>query len=142
MDILQTDSVKDNYSVILFDGVCNLCNNTVDFILSRDKGDNFRFASLQSKQAEKLLGEFEYNNHDLSTFVLIENNKLYTRSDAALRVFKKLGYPWRILYILILMPRPLRDFIYRFAANNRYRWFGKRNTCRLPDKTEINKFLS
>ena len=141
MDILQTDSVKDNYSVILFDGVCNLCNGAVDFILRRDKGDHFRFASLQSKQAEVLLKEFEYCNHDFDTFILIQNNKIYTRSNAALRVVKKLGYPWKILYVFILIPRPLRDSIYKFVAKNRYRWFGKRIKCRGTAKNEISKFL-
>jgi predicted DCC family thiol-disulfide oxidoreductase YuxK len=129
-------------SIILFDGVCNLCNSSIDFVLKRDIKDHFRFGALQEKESQELLSKFNVSSNYLDSLVLIEENKLYFRSTAALRIARKLNSLWPILYILILIPASLRDYLYNWIGKNRYRWFGKKATCRIPTKLEKEKFLS
>lgn len=127
--------------IILFDGICNLCNGTVQFIIKRDKKNLFRFASLQGdfgQETLKRLGMPVTNPH---SFVLMEGDKIYTHSTGALRVLKHLGPFWSILYIFILVPRFIRDGVYNFIARNRYNWFGKKETCYLPTPNLKDKFL-
>src|SRR5262249_11131123 len=119
-------------SIILFDGVCNLCNSSVDFIIRRDRRARFRFASLQSAPARLLLREFGLDDSDPKSIVLIENGRAYCRSTAALRIARRLCGPWPLFYVLIVIPPALRDWIYDLMARNRYRWFGRRETCRVP----------
>ena len=128
-------------SIILFDGVCNLCNGSVQFVLTRDKNRHFLYATLQGEQAEKLLKKHGKNNKDLDSFLLIENGQLYQKSTAALRVAKKLNAAWPLLYFFIIIPQPLRDTVYNFIAKNRYKWFGKRESCMLPTKETKALFL-
>lgn len=128
-------------SVLLFDGVCNLCNSSVQFILARDPKAKFRFASLQSDEGQALLQEFEDRPSDLSSVVLIEDGQLYTRSDAALRVARQLSGGWPLLYAFIVLPRALRDAVYDWIARNRYRWFGKRDSCMIPSPELRSRFL-
>lgn len=122
------DSVEGK-SLVLFDGVCNLCQASVQFIIRHDHKERFLFASLQSETGRARLAHFQLPADHLDTFVLIENGKCHTRSTAALRVLLGLGGWFRPAYVLIVLPRPLRDGVYRFVAANRYRWFGKQDHC-------------
>lgn len=130
----------DPGAVILFDGVCNLCNGAVTFIIDRDPDAHFRFAPLQSEVGRALLGDAA-PSEALQSIVLLEGGERYTHSDAALRVARRLRGPWPLLYGLILLPRPLRDRLYTWVAENRYRWFGKRDACRLPTPELKGRFL-
>jgi predicted DCC family thiol-disulfide oxidoreductase YuxK len=127
-------------SVVLFDGVCNLCNGSVDFLLRREKSGRLRFASLQSDVAKRLLAEHRKAD-DLSSIVLIEDGRVFTRSDAALRLLAHLRAPWPLFGALRLVPRPLRDLVYDQVARHRYSWFGRRSSCRVPTAEERARFL-
>lgn len=118
-------------ALLLFDGVCNVCNAAVLFIVDRDPKAHFQFASLQSELGERTLREHGLPM-DLNTVVLIEDGKAYTRSSAALRVARKLRGPWPLLYSLMLIPRALRDVLYNSFASRRYVLFGKSEQCRIP----------
>lgn len=127
--------------VVLFDGVCNLCNATVNFIIERDPKGRLRLGSLQSEPGQKLLERFDLPHDNFDTFILIEGGRAYTQSTAALRVSRLLRFPWPLFYGLILIPRPLRDRMYSVVARNRYRWFGQSATCRIPTGEERKRFL-
>jgi len=128
-------------AIILFDGVCNLCNTSVQFVLRHDYRNQFLFASLQSDAARKLLLQFNHENAKLLSIVLIEDKKVYDKSTAALRIGRKLRSPWHFLYFFIIIPKTIRDFLYDIIAKNRYRWFGKRDTC-IPVSPEYkNRFI-
>lgn len=131
----------ENRAIVLFDGVCNLCNSFVQFIIKHDKHDYFRFASLQSPEAQKLLDSFPANE-ELRTVVLVENGKSYKRSTAALRIARKLSGLWPAFYVFIIIPVFLRDFIYNIIGKYRYQWFGKREECMVPTPELESKFLS
>jgi len=119
--------------VILFDGVCNLCNGAVQFIIKHDPKHRFRFASLQSEFGKKIIKEFKIPPGEaMNSFILLENEKIYTRSTGALRVTKKLNGLWPLLYGFIIVPPFLRNAVYNFIARNRYRWFGKKEACWIP----------
>ena len=119
--------INENQSIVLFDGVCNLCNSAVAFIIKRDKKKIFKLSPLQSSFSEALNDQYHFNQPQLNSIVLIENNKVYYKSTAALRVVKKLNGPIKCLYIFIVVPPFIRDAVYWFIAKNRYRWFGKRS---------------
>ncbi|MDQ0256498.1 putative DCC family thiol-disulfide oxidoreductase YuxK [Evansella vedderi] len=127
-------------NIILFDGICNFCNSSVQFIIKRDPKGIFKFASLQSDVGKKLLKEQGIPN-DLDSFIYIEGDRYYFKSTAALRVCKKLSGPWNLLYPLIIVPRPIRNFVYDIIAKNRYRWFGKQKECMLPSEGIKKRFL-
>lgn len=129
-------------SVILFDGVCNLCNASIDFVLKRDQNDRFLVGALQEEASKKILADFNVNPEYLDSLVLVESDQIFFRSTAALRIARNLPGLWPLLYGLILLPPFLRDGIYDWIGKNRYRWFGKKNTCRLPTPEEKAKFLS
>jgi predicted DCC family thiol-disulfide oxidoreductase YuxK len=132
--------VLQNKGVILFDGVCNLCNGFVQKVISADKNDYFRFASLQSNEAKNLLKDHpELVN--LKTIIFLENDEIYTRSTAALKVSKHLSGIWPFLQTGYIFPVFLRDGIYNFIAKNRYKWFGKKNQCMVPSSGVKSKFL-
>ena len=128
-------------ALLLFDGVCNLCNGFVNVILDADSEAYFRFGALQSDAARPYLQAFDLNPDDLSTVVLIEEGRVYTRSTAALRVLRRLDFPWPLLYAFIVVPRPLRDWVYDRIAERRYDWFGRRNECRVPTPELRDRFL-
>ncbi|HQQ97391.1 MAG TPA: DCC1-like thiol-disulfide oxidoreductase family protein [Cyclobacteriaceae bacterium] len=128
-------------SIVLFDGVCNLCNGFVNFIIDRDPNLLFRFGSLQSQKAKILLQDHPTELHELNTVVLLEGSKLYTRSTAALRIVRKLNGAWPILYVFIIIPRPFRDVVYNFIARKRYRWFGRQEVCRIPTPALQSRFI-
>ncbi len=129
--------------IVLFDGVCNLCNNSVNFILKRDKQNIFLFASLQSDAAKKKLLQLNGKNYlqDMDSIVLIKDNIIYTKSSAALLIAKKLTFPYNMFYIFMLLPKFFRDFFYDIIAKNRYKWFGKKEVCMLPTKGYLDKFI-
>ena len=131
-------------AIILFDGVCNLCNGFVNFVIDRDPDAVFRFAALQSDAAQVLLRQHEVQAERgtlLQSVILIEDGTLYRRSTAALRIARRLTAPWPLLYALIAVPRPLRDTIYDGVAARRYDWFGKRDQCRVPTPELQRRFL-
>lgn len=128
--------------IILFDGECNLCNGSVQFIIKRDKKGQIRFAPLQAAAARQLLGTQEVLAGELSTFVFIDNGKIYTRSTAALRVCRYLRGLWPVLYAFIVVPRFIRDGVYDWIAANRYKWFGHRQECMVPTPELKAKFLN
>ncbi len=129
------------YQIVLFDGVCTLCNQSIDFIIQRDHKSVFKFASLQSDFAQGLLKGYPIDAHALDSVLLIKNGKLYQKSTAALHIARQLKGGWKLLYGCLIIPRFLRDAVYQLIARNRYRWFGKKETCRLPTPEERAKFL-
>ncbi|MEA2553113.1 MAG: hypothetical protein QOJ65_1289 [Fimbriimonadaceae bacterium] len=129
----------DTTSVIFFDGVCNLCNGIVDFLIRRDKRRVLRYAPLQGTAAKELL-PLEYVN-DLPGVAFLDKDGVYQRSTAVLRAAAKLGGAWPVVKIFLLVPRPIREAIYNWIARNRYKWFGKRDSCRLPTPEERAMFL-
>lgn len=131
----------NHLSIVLFDGVCNLCSRSVQFILRHDRKKKFKFASLQGRTGQALLQQYEIAQNEPNSFVLLENNKVYTRSTAVLRMLKKLGAGWSLLYIFIIIPSFIRDAVYNWVARNRYKWFGKRDSCMLPGPAWQDRFL-
>jgi predicted DCC family thiol-disulfide oxidoreductase YuxK len=128
--------------VILFDGACNLCNRSVQFIIEHDKKNIFKFASLQSDFGKDLLNRFNEEDSIPDSVILYKDEKLFTESTAALMILKELGGGWQFLYLFILVPKFIRDAVYRFIANNRYKWFGKRESCMVPTEELRNKFIT
>lgn len=127
--------------VLLFDGECNLCDRSVSFVLEKEKAPTLHFASLQSKEAKALLRDSNIIDNLPDSIVLLENGKAYTRSSAALKVARHLKTPWNWGYILIFIPKFIRDPVYKWVASNRYKWFGKKETCSLPTKATKERFL-
>lgn len=128
--------------LVLFDGVCNLCSASVQFVIEHDPEGKILFASLQSERGQAILTHFGMKTDDFDTFVLIENGQAYTRSTAVLREVRYFSGLWKYLYALIIVPRPIRDFFYNIIAKNRYRWFGKKNECWLPTPELKMRFLT
>ncbi len=137
-----TRSDGESNAVVLFDGVCNLCNGAVTFVIDRDPDAYFVFAPLQSEAGAARPGpESGPDSADvLGSIVLLEDGQRFTHSTAALRVARRLRGVWP-LYAFILVPRPVRDLVYRWIARNRYRWFGKADVCRLPTSELAGRFL-
>lgn len=127
--------------VILFDGVCNLCNRVVQFVIKKDKKKQFLFASLQGKAGQEVLKKYNLPADDLNSFTLLEGDHIYTRSTAALRVLKKMSGRWRLLYAFIIVPKFIRNAVYNRIARNRYKWYGKRNECMVPTLELKERFL-
>jgi predicted DCC family thiol-disulfide oxidoreductase YuxK len=130
------------HPVVLFDGVCNLCNGVVRFVIERDRAARFRFAPLQSDLGRTLRQRHGLDPDAVDTFVLIDADGAAIRSTAVLRILRGLGAPWRWLYPLHVLPLPLRDALYGLVARNRYRWFGRRETCPVPTPEQRSRFLA
>ncbi|GAB3503235.1 thiol-disulfide oxidoreductase DCC family protein [Spirosoma knui] len=128
--------------LLLFDGVCNLCNAAVTFVIERDPKAYFRFASLQSDLGQNVLHTLGRSTARFDSFVVWENGRFYEQSTAALRVARQLSGAWPLLYGFIIIPKPIRDALYSFIARNRYRWFGKRDACLLPNPALKSRFLA
>lgn len=130
-----------NHPILLFDGVCNLCNGFVQFVIKRDKKAKFKFASLQSEAGQELLNEYGLKTEDFESFVYIKNNKFYQKSSAALTLLSDLGGLWILFYPLMIFPRFIRDFVYNLVARNRYKMFGKTESCMVPTPELKARFL-
>ncbi|OIK21886.1 thiol-disulfide oxidoreductase DCC family protein [Bacillus amyloliquefaciens] len=128
--------------VLLFDGVCNLCNGAVQFIIKRDPAGLISFASLQSDTARELLASEGLPTEQFDSMIFIENGQIYRKSQAVLKVARHLRGAWRLSAVFFAVPRPLRDRVYSFIARRRYKWFGKREACMLPSPEIKNRFLS
>ncbi|UKJ05950.1 thiol-disulfide oxidoreductase DCC family protein [Solitalea lacus] len=128
--------------VILFDGVCNLCNGAVQFVIKNDPKGKFKFTSLQSQFGQQQLKKYNINFQDFSSFVLIENNKPRLKSTGALYVLKNLRGFFPLLFVLILVPKFIRDWIYDQIAAKRYQWFGKRDQCMVPTPDLQSRFIN
>ncbi|QKY18264.1 thiol-disulfide oxidoreductase DCC family protein [Halorubrum sp. CBA1229] len=131
----------DDESVILFDGVCNLCSGFVQFVLPRDEEGKYRFASLQSDAGQALLAEHDLPSDELESVVLIEDGESYVKSSAIIQIATGLGGAYRLLSPFRYLPRSVRDRIYDFVADNRYRWFGKKDQCMMPSGDVESRFL-
>ena len=132
--------ITDSHPLILFDGVCNLCNGAVQFVIRNDTKAIFRFTSMQSNTGKVILGKFSISQN-VQSFILIENNKAYFKSTAALRVIRKCSPPFSWLYGFIIVPAFIRNLFYDFIARNRYSWFGKKEECMIPGPDRINRFI-
>jgi predicted DCC family thiol-disulfide oxidoreductase YuxK len=131
-----------DHPLVLFDGVCNLCSASVNFVIDRDPAGHFRFAPLQSPLGQQML-----RRHDLSpaysdSVVLIERGRALTRSTASLHIARRLRRPWPLLFLLTMIPAALRDAVYEFIAANRYKWFGRSDACRMPTPGRQARFIA
>lgn len=135
----SSPAVAARHPVVLFDGVCNLCNASVNFLIDRDPEATFRFAALQSEVGQRLVAGCDLKGED--TIVLVDNGRCYIRSAAALQIARRMRGAWPLLGVLLVVPAPLRDIVYRWIARNRYRWFGKQDACRLPTPDLQRRFL-
>lgn len=127
--------------IVLFDGVCNLCNESVSFIIKHDSKKLFKFASLQSEYAKNILTQYDKNFSGMHSIIYIEKGKIYDESNAALRISRHLDSFWRFAYLFIIVPKFLRDGVYKIIAKNRYKWFGKKESCMMPSKELKSRFL-
>jgi len=130
-----------NHKIILFDGVCNLCNSSVVFAIKRDKNDVFRFAALQSEIGEQLVSKFNIDTSKTDSIILIDSETYYEKSSAALRIAKYLSGGWSLLYGFIIVPKFIRNAVYDYIAKHRYKWYGKKESCMIPTPKLQAKFL-
>ncbi len=133
--------MSGNGPVLLFDGYCNLCSNSVQFILKRDRSEQVRFASLQSKFGEQVVKDSNLPEGYTSSLVLLENGITYVKSDAALRLAKHLNGLWKLGYAFLIVPTFIRNPIYNWVAKNRYKWFGKKEVCWIPESKWSERFI-
>lgn len=115
--------------IVLFDGICNLCNASVRFLLKHEKGDALKFASLQSKFGQQLLKKYNFREDYLASVLYIDDSGIHTTSEAAIRISKHLKFPYNLFQGIRILPRPIREWIYHYIAKNRYKWFGTQNSC-------------
>ncbi len=137
-DILELSKTNP---ILLFDGVCNLCNGAVQFVIKHGSKNNLRFAALQSEIGQQILAHFDLPKEDIFSVILVENEKIYLRSNAALRMYKNMGGIWSLMYFFIIVPRLIRDAVYNFIAKNRYKWFGEKESCMIPTPELKSRFL-
>ncbi len=135
------NDLPEGKALVLFDGYCNLCNGAVQFILKRDKKAHFYFASLSWPVAEAILNSSE-ELKEVDSIILYDGEKVFSKSSAALKISHHLGCLWPVFGIFWIFPKFFRDSIYEFIARNRYRWFGQRNTCMMPDSDVSHRFLN
>ena len=127
--------------IILFDGVCNLCNNSVTFVIKRDRKDKFRFAALQEDAGQRLVDKYGIDTTKTDSIILIENGKAYIKSTAALRIARHLGGLYPLCYAFMIVPNFIRNWVYDYVARNRYKWYGKKESCMIPTPELKEKFL-
>jgi predicted DCC family thiol-disulfide oxidoreductase YuxK len=128
-------------AVIFFDGVCNLCNSAVQFVIKRDQKDQFSYTALQGEYAKSVLPQLGIIPYQLNSILLLEKGRLYTKSSAALHIAKKLGALWPLLYGFMIIPKFIRDWFYDVIAKNRYKWWGKQESCWVPTPLLKSKFI-
>jgi predicted DCC family thiol-disulfide oxidoreductase YuxK len=127
--------------IVVFDGVCNLCARSVQFILRHESEPRFQFSPVQSAAGARILGSLGFSVADVTTFVLVSEGKVFARSAAALRIARHLKGAWQLIRVLWIVPKPLRDMLYNFVARNRYSWFGKADSCLVPTPELRARFL-
>lgn len=135
-------NVDVNDCVILFDGVCKLCNAWSQFIIKYDKQQQFKLCSVQSPEGQSILKHFDMPTEHFDTMLYVEGDQCFDKSDAFLNIVNKLGFPWRLLYVIKIMPKQVRNWLYDRIALNRYALFGKYDSCILPTKETEKRFLS
>lgn len=140
MDDKELISNLNRHPIIFFDGVCGICNKFVDIILKADKNEIFFFAPIQGETAKRILQPLSSKASDWS-MIYVDENGIYQQSDASLQICRRMGGSWKILGYLLLIPRVIRNPVYRLIAKNRYKLFGKRDSCRLPSEKEKERFL-
>ena len=133
--------MSNNYKIILFDGVCNLCNGAVTYIIKRDKKNVFKFAALQSEIGQQLISKFNIDTSKVDSIIFIDGEKHYTKSSAALHIAKQLSGAYPLLFGFMVVPKFIRNSIYDYIAKNRYKWFGKKESCMIPTAELKSKFL-
>ncbi len=129
------------HPVILFDGVCNFCNGTVNFLIKQDKKEQLKFAALQSKAGQDLLKQYNLPLNNFNSFLLIDKGKVYQKSTAALKLYNQLPWYWKWTQLFWIVPKFLRDVVYNTIAKNRYKWFGKKDQCMIPTPAIRSRFL-
>ncbi len=137
----KKSTLSTNQKIILFDGVCNLCNGFVQFVLKIDTHKIFLFSSLQSEFGQNVLKRNLLSSTELTSVILLDKHKIYKKSEAVLQLFRLLGGFWSVLYLLIIIPSPIRDWVYTKIAQNRYSWFGKKESCWLPTPELKSRFI-
>lgn len=138
----MSSNKQPDTAIVIFDGICNFCNSSIHFIIKHDHKNYFKFATLQSEKAKDLVSNFNIDLSKNNSILLIEKNKIYYKSTAALRIAKKLNNVYSLLYIFIIVPVFIRNAIYDYVAKNRYKWFGKKEACMLPSAEIRSKFIS
>jgi predicted DCC family thiol-disulfide oxidoreductase YuxK len=133
--------MKQDQDIVLFDGVCNLCNAAILFIIKRDKNNRFKFAPLESDAGKELLSKHQIDPSQIDSIVLVSGDSAFAKAGAALRISKQLTGLWPLLYSLIIIPSFISDAVYDFIARNRYKWFGKKESCMIPTPELKSKFL-
>lgn len=128
-------------AIVLFDGVCNFCNASVNFVIARDKAGYFKFAPLQSEIGEELRTRHGIDKVETDSVIVIENERVYTHSSAALRIARHLDGIWSWTYVFVIVPKPIRDLLYRLFARNRYRLFGRQDACMMPTPDVRARFM-
>ena len=132
---------KSSHPVVLFDGICNLCNSSVRFLLAYNRKANLRFAPLQSVKAKELLKRLNWEEKVKDSLIFIEDDKLYIKSETAFKISNHLTYPWKVIYYLRFFPKRFCDWFYDVIAKNRYTWFGKKSSCMIPREEWKDRFL-
>lgn len=134
-------SIQQEHKIILFDGICNLCNTSVNLVIKKDKKDLFRFAALQSEIGKTYASKFNIDISEIDSILLIDQDKIYVKSTAALHITKSLSGGYPLLFSLMIVPNFIRNWAYDFVARNRYKWYGNRETCMVPTPELREKFL-
>lgn len=141
MKEIRMETIYPRQRIVFFDGICALCNKSVDFLIKNDKKRRLKYAALQSEAADYLLSNDQFQPAHPESIIYYENGRIYEKSTAVLMILKELRQPWPVFSYLIIIPRPIRDGIYDIIARYRYRWFGKMKHCRVPDKLTREKIL-
>tara|TARA_R110002126_G_scaffold90284_4_gene215402 strand:+ start:2637 stop:3053 length:417 start_codon:yes stop_codon:yes gene_type:complete len=135
--------MNENNKIILFDGVCNLCNSSVQYVIKRDKSNAYRFAALQSEIGKKLVEERGIDTSQIDSIILIEPGvAYYTKSTAALKIAQSFGGVWQLTSVFEWIPEKIRDWVYDYIAKNRYKWYGKKEVCMVPSPENNERFLT
>lgn len=135
--------MNENNKIILFDGVCNLCNSSVQYVIKRDKSHTYRFAALQSEIGKKLVDERGIDTSQIDSIILIEPGvAYYTKSTAALKIAQSFGGVWQLTSVFEWIPEKIRDWVYDYIAKNRYKWYGKKEVCMVPSPENNERFLT
>lgn len=134
-------NTSENHKIILFDGVCNLCNGAINFVIEKDKNNSFKFAALQSEIGQDLTSRFNIDRTKVDSIILIDGDKHFEKSSAALRIAQHMSGAYPLLYMFMIVPKFIRNAVYDYIAKNRYKWFGKKESCMIPTPALKEKFL-